>query len=159
MNITQQKTLFDQLILESIDKSKTHIKPETVYYDDDYYNQLVLELKERQLYKNYAKRELKETSKGSDKIKMCSVASSSRLCFLYFIKDNMVTMEVSLNTGTSGNAQLDAAKDTVFYECKCHEIFDNHDTDKNHLRLAYKKNLQKYFGIIYQEKDENKMSA
>ena len=155
MNITKQKTLFDQLILESIDKSKTHIKPETVYYDDDYYNQLVLELKERQLYKNYAKRELKETSKGSDKIKMCSVASSSRLCFLYFIKDNMVTMEVSLNTGTSGNAQLDAAKDTVFYECKCHEIFDNHDTDKNHLRLAYKKNLQKYFGIIYQEKDEN----
>ena len=155
MNLTQQKKLFDQLILESINKNKTHIKINTVYYDDYYYKQLVLELKERQLYESYAKRELKETSKDSDKIKMCSVASSSRFCFLYFIKDKKVTMEVSLNTGTSGNAQLDAAKDTVFYECKCHEIFDNHDTDKNHLSIAYKKNLQKYFGITYQEKDED----
>lgn len=155
MNFTQEKSLFDQLILESINKNNTHIKPNTVYYDDEYYNQLVLELKERHLYESYAKRELKETSKGSSKIKMCSVASSSRLCFLYFIKDNKVTMEVSLNTGTSGNAQLDATKDTAFYECKCHEIFDNHDTDKNHLSIAYKKNFQKYFGITYQEKDED----
>lgn len=155
MNLTQQKTLFDKLILESINKSNTHIKPKTFYYDDYYYKQLIFELKSRKLYESYVKRELKETSKGSGKIKMCSVASSSRLCFLYFIKDNEVTMEDSLNTGTNGNAQLDAAKGTFFYECKCHEIFDNHNTDKNHLRISYKKNLKKYFGITYQEKDED----
>lgn len=154
-NLLNEKKKFDQLILESINKSNLHIKPNTVYYDDDYYNKLIIELKSRQLYESFAKRELQETSKGSGKIKMCSVASSSRLCFINFVNDKQIKFECSLTTGTKGKAQLDAAKNNIFYECKCHEIFDNHDTDKNHLRLAYKKNLQKYFGIIYQEKDED----
>ncbi len=154
-SLINEKKKFDQLILKSTNKSNSHIKPNTVYYDDDYYNQLIVELKNRQLYKSFEKRELQETSIGSGKIKMCSAASSSRLCFINFVNDKQIYFECSLTTGTKGKAQLDAVKDNIYYECKCHEIFDNHDTDKNHLRLAYKKNLQKYFGIIYQEKDEN----
>lgn len=154
-NLNSKKRLFDQLILESINPKKTHIKPKTVFYDDDYYTQLITELKKRNLFECYSIHELKETKKGTGLIKMCSVASSSRLCFLHFAENKNVKMEASLNTGTSGNAQLDAVKETTYYECKCHEIFDDHDKDSNHLKLAYKKNLQKYFGINYQEKDEN----
>ncbi len=151
LKLREQKLIFDQLILNSI--NNTHIIPDSVYFDEAYYEQLTKELKNKQLYEKYLTKELNEISPGF--IKMCSVASSSRLCFLYFAGDNNATMEVSLNTGTKGNAQLDAAKGNTYYECKCHEIFDNHDTDKNHLKLSYKKNLKKYFGINYQEKDEN----
>lgn len=149
MNLKKQKSLFDQLILNSINNK--HIITDTVYYDKIYYEQLIKELKNRKLYEKYLKNELKEKN---GLIKMCSVASSSRLCFINFANNNEIEFERPLSTG-KGTAQLDAAKDNIYYECKCHEILDNHDTDKNHLRLAYKKNLQEYFGIIYQEKDEN----
>ncbi|MBR5032439.1 MAG: hypothetical protein IKX70_02065 [Treponema sp.] len=152
-NLKEQKKQFDKLILGSVNNN--HIIKNTVFYDNSYKKQLCAELKKRHLFEKYSKRELQEVTKGSGLIKMCSVASSSRLCFIYFAEDNNLEMEQSLNTGTRGNAQLDAAKDNLFYECKCHEIFDNHDTVNNHLRLAYKRNLQKYFGINYQEKNEN----
>ncbi len=151
--LREQKKEFDKLIMQSV--NNTHIINNSFYYDNLYYTKLSAELKERNLFEVFSKRELQEVNRGSGLIKMCSVASSSRLCFLYFAKDNDVRMEISLNTGTHGNAQLDAAKDNVFYECKCHEIFDNHNKNNNHLSLAYKKNLQKYFNINYQEDDEN----
>ena len=154
-NLKDQKAQFDQLILESMNPKKSHIKQKTVYYDDAYYTKLTTELKKRNLFESFSKRELQETHKGTGLIKMCSVASSSRLCFINFVNDNQVKYECSLTTGTKGKAQLDAFKENTYYECKCHEIFDNHNTDNNHLRLAYKKNLQKYFGINYQEKDED----
>ncbi len=133
------KTEFDLLILNSINNK--HIIPETVYYDNFYLEKLENELQKRNLLEKFQKRELKGKN---GKIKMCSVASSSRLCFLYFANKENITFEYELNTGTRGKAQLDAAyKDEIFYECKCHEVFDKHE----HLSLAYKKNLKKYFGI------------
>ena len=133
------KTEFDLLILNSINND--HIIPKTVYYDNFYLTELKNELQKRQLLEKFEKRELQGKN---GKIKMCSAASSSRLCFLYFADKENITMEYELKTGTRGKAQLDAAyKDEVFYECKCHEIFDKHD----YLRPAYKRNLKKYFGI------------
>ncbi len=133
------KKEFDFLILKSI--SNKHIIPDTVYYDNNYLSQLEIELQKRKLLENFSKRELHGKN---GKIKMCSAASSSRLCFLYFANKEDITFEYSLKTGTRGIAQLDAAyKDKIFYECKCHEIFDKHD----YLRPSYKKLLEKYFNI------------
>ena len=80
---------------------------------------------------------------------MCSVASSSRLCFVNFANYNEIEFERPLSTG-KGIAKLDASKDNLFYECKCHEIFDNHN---NYLSLAYKENLKEFFNINYQKND------
>lgn len=133
------KTEFDLLILNSINNK--HIIPGTVYYDNSYLEKLEYELQKRKLLEKFKKRELQGKN---GKIKMCSVASSSRLCFLYFANKENITFEYELKTGTRGKAQLDAVyKDDIFYECKCHEIFDDHD----YLKPAYKNNLKKYFDI------------
>lgn len=137
------KTEFDKLIKESI--SDSHIQPNTVYYDDFYEKQLRDELRRRGVLEIYEKRELQNVAK--DKVKMCSAASSSRLCFLYFANQPNIRFEYSLTTGTRGIAQLDAFDGLKCYECKCHEIFDNHDNKKNYLRVSYKANLEKYFGL------------
>ena len=151
MNRDETKKQFDKLILQSLELIQ-YIIPNTVYYNESYYAQLIKELEKRNQLKKIQDKELQEVAPGL--IKMCSVASSSRLCIIYFANQNEIVFERPLSTG-KGIAKLDAAKDNIYYECKCHEIFDNHDTYKNHLRLTYKKNLQKYFGIIYQEKDED----
>ena len=83
------KTEFDKLIKESI--SDSHIQPNTVYYDDFYEKQLRDELSQRGLLEKYEKRELQNVAK--DKVKMCSAASSSRLCFLYFANQPNIRLE------------------------------------------------------------------
>ena len=104
-------------------------------------------LKNRKLLKIFQDKELQEISPGL--IKMCSVASSSRLCFINFANYNEIEFERPLSTG-KGTAKLDASKYNLFYECKCHEIFDNHN---NYLSLAYKENLKEFFNINYQKND------
>lgn len=138
MNIL--KTEFDKLILNSVNNN--HIQESSFYYDSIYTEELKRQLKKKGVFEKFEKRELKEVAPG--KVKMCSVASSSRLCFLHFYEKENIDLECSLSTGTKGNAQLDAVNGSVFYECKCHEIFDEHD----HLSIAYKKNLIELFGII-----------
>ena len=83
---------------------------------------------------------------------MLSVASSSRLGYLYFQKQNIV-VEKGLSVGVgSTKAQLDAFDDSkgIYYECKCHEIFDKHQK----LRKSYQNRLSEWFGIHGQIKDE-----
>lgn len=146
MKQNDDKIQFDKLILLSLENIQ-YIIPNTVYYNESYYIQLVKELKNRKLLKIFQDKELQEISPGL--IKMCSVASSSRLCFIYFANYNEIEFERPLSTG-KGTAKLDASKDNLFYECKCHEIFDNHN---NYLSLAYKENLKEFFNINYQKND------
>ena len=134
------KTKFDALILQSI--SNQYIHPNSFYYNCIYEEKLRKELSTRNLLEKFEEHELKEVSPG--KVKMCSVASSSRLCFLYFANKENTEFEWSLGTGTRGIAQLDAFDGLKYYECKCHEIFDKHD---NYLRASYKMNLEKYLGL------------
>ena len=134
------KTEFDALILQSV--SNQYIQPNSFFYNRIYEEKLRKELSSRNLLEKFEERELKEVSPG--KVKMCSVASSSRLCFLYFANKTNTEFECSLGTGTRGIAQLDAFDGLNYYECKCHEIFDKHD---NYLRAAYKANLEKYLGL------------
>lgn len=141
-----KKQNFDRLILNSVNNS--HILTNEVYYDKTYKQQLINELTNRNIYEKFIKRELQEDKYG--RTKMCSVASSSRLCFLLFGNTNGIIFESPLTTEHS-SAQLDASLDNTFYECKCHEIFDSHD----HLSLAYKNDLNKYFGINNIKENKN----
>lgn len=140
----EAKKKFDKLILQSLDNTQ-YIIPNTVYYNESYYAQLVKELEKRNLFKKFQDKELQEVAPGL--IKMCSVASSSRLCFINFANNNEVEFERPLTTG-KGTAQLDAAKNNIYYECKCHEIFDKHN---DYLSLSYIENLKDFFNIGYQK--------
>lgn len=148
MNLDKAKKQFDKLILQSLENTQ-YIIPNTVYYNESYYAQLVKELKKRNLFKNLQDKELQEVAPGL--IKMCSVASSSRLCFINFANKNEIIFERPLSTG-KGTARLDASKDNLFYECKCHEIFDKHN---DYLSLSYIENLKDFFNINYQKTDTN----
>ena len=77
--------------------------------------------------------------------KICSVSSSARLCFLYFINKGNVEFEVQLPNPLGGNpAQPDAKIGNTYYECKCQEIVDG---EKETLLDGYNEFLNYYFGI------------
>ena len=80
-----------------------------------------------------------------DYYKICSVSSSARLCFLYFINKENVEFEVQLPNPLGGNpAQPDAKIGITYYECKCQEIVDG---EKETLLDGYNELLNFYFGI------------
>ena len=62
---------------------------------------------------------------------MHSIASSSRLCFLHFMEKE-VEYEHLLPIKGRTKAHYDAycAASATYYECKCHEIFDDHSGSK-----------------------------
>lgn len=142
------KKQFDRLLVNSLENHE-HINFETTYYDEKYKSALIDYLKKRNLYSSFDKRELPENNK---KPHMLSVASSSRLCCLYFQNRNIV-FEKGLSVGVkSAKAQLDAFDESkgIYYECKCHEFFDKHQK----LRKSYQNRLSECFGIHGQIKDE-----
>lgn len=139
-----EKLNFDESILKSINGSEY---VDNHYFDDSYKNALRLELSERFLLEKFEKLEIPDLKK---KPHMCSVASSSRLCFLYFANVKDIEFEKKLSIGIrGGNPQLDAYSSTshTYYECKCHEIFDNHNTNKNHLSKSYAKIISEKFNV------------
>lgn len=151
--MSKNKTNFDKLILKSVQESN-HIIPNKVYYDNAYSESLKKELNKRKCLEKFGAREFTKSRTGL--IKICSIASSSRLCFLYFANKN-VSFEKELLIGVNSRtkAHLDAYDNkNTYYECKCHEIFDNHNTKKNHLRLSYKKLIKECFNISYPDNND-----
>lgn len=134
---------FDNLVLHSLN-NKRHVIPNTVYYDMEYYNCLYKELSKRDLISNY-KREFRRYS--HNRIKICSVASSARLCFLNFVYNNYTFEKDLIIQGVAGGiAHLDAFDNIDTYiECKCREITNKH-TDK--LSTAYESQLKECFNIV-----------
>ena len=144
----EDKKQFDRLLVDSLE-NPAHINPETTYYDEKYKSALIDCLKKRNLYSSFKKRELPENSRNPH---MLSIASSSRLCYLYFQEKNIL-FEKGLSVGfRSTKAQLDAFDESkgIYYECKCHEIFDKHQK----LWKSYQNRLSECFGIHGQIKDE-----
>lgn len=91
-------------------------------------------------------------------IRGCSIASSARLCFLYFyddiLKDSLIELEKKMNNDLKkgGPSYMDAysSNGNIYYEAKCQEITDA----KGLLSVSYKdSNLFKDFGV-----DENKIT-
>ena len=90
-------------------------------------------------------KEFNGTPYHSDYYKICSVSSSARLCFLYFVNKKSVEFEVHLPNPLGGNpAQPDAKIKNTYYECKCQEIVDG---EKETLLKGYNELLNYYFGI------------
>ena len=151
----KEKQYFDELILNSLilsdSKIKKYLIPDSVYFNLQYLKSLKDELIKAVLYKQFA-RELQETRRGNGKIKMCSVASSSRLCFLNF-QPQKYQMEYDLSTGNKNiKAHLDAFnREDTYFECKCHEIFDMHEP----LKASYSKKLKEVFDINCRIEEDN----
>lgn len=128
-----ESSVYDELMIKTLGSS--HIKEGTVYYDEIYEAALIKSLKERGVYKNY-RGELGKNSKGT---KMCSIASSSRFCFLAsktILKDIDEHEKTDLKNGCC-IPHFDGydSKRNIYYEFKCHE-FCERDGSISHSKLT-----------------------
>ena len=135
-----------------------------VYFGEEYRAALKESLVANELYDTFKKEINSPQPYPKDKptqmrYKMCSVASSSRLCYLNFKSLNAEFEQIINNQGCHPNfdAHLNEynGNKNVYIECKCHEIVNSWS-----LRMAadpYQKLLEDYFGIHYDSfPDKNK---
>ena len=134
---------YDHILVRTL--GNKHIKDGTVYYDHAYTNALMKRLEKENLIDTYSK-ELKHNSQG---VKMCSIASSSRFCYLtsHTILTDMDELEKTDVRNGCCHPNFDGydSKSGTFYEFKCHEFCStSHDklTSLNYLPL-----LKDIFGI------------
>lgn len=141
---------YDQLLLRSIESQK-HIKENTVYYNDFYLRELVISMLDNHCLSNY----IAELSTNSQGIKMCSIGSSSRLCYLASFNKYKGIKEREKTDIKNGCCKphydgYDPAAN-IFYEFKCHELCDG----SSHYKLtdSYISLLMEYFDINKNPKD------
>ena len=141
---------YDQLLLSSIENQK-FIKENTVYYNDYYLRELVISMLDNNCLSNY----VGELSTNSQGIKMCSIGSSSRLCYLAsFVKYTGIKEheKTDIKNGCCRPHYdgYDPAAN-IFYEFKCHELCDG----CSHYKLtdSYIPLLMEYFDISKNPKD------
>lgn len=158
----QTEGLFNELMYQSIPKLDNYlieeVSPHKYYYEDSY-GVAIEEFYRLAGFTSHEFGKLKTQFKG-ERMKICSVSSSSRLCFLKYglemAKKNRLNEEARLEkhlvNGTiksdkewekenRNDAQLDAFDGETFYECKCQEIFE----DKGPLSKSYARYMNKYF--------------
>ena len=145
---------YDQLMIQCLGYS--YLKKGTVYYGDDYLQSLRLHLQEDGLLEAY-KNELSEVTKNDPlgRIKMCSIASSSRLCYL---ASKTIILEIDEHEKTDVKngccaPHFDAysSETFTFYEFKCHEFCqESHDVLVN----SYKPLLESLFNISCEDTTE-----
>mgnify|MGYP000990762524 CR=1 FL=1 len=133
---------------------KDQVIPNSVYFDPTKYA-LQKQMENRGTYEKYRSLEFNHV-KGHEKwIKIYSVASSSRLCFLHFLKIKNFEFEKLLKIeeikNRSVNAHYDGYNNNIYYECKCHEITDYHPIV---LSEVYSTVLKKYFDMKPQKSDK-----
>ena len=122
-----EKMRYDLQIKEESSKEIQNLMiSNSVYLSKNY--KLAEKLKEKGLYNKYVL-ELVPVRWHKDWIKMHSIASSSRLCFLHFLNNSNIEYEHTLIISGSSIAHYDAfnKEESIYYECKCHEIFDEHE--------------------------------
>lgn len=133
--------IFEKAIWESLDGNlKVYKREDRYYYKEDYKKYFV---------KVYDIKHSKELTfnKKSKTSPICSIASSGRLCALYFhnIKNKKpVSFEEGLCLDIKyAKAWLDAKEGNTYYECKCQEILGrSHDLlSENYLNSNLFKDL------------------
>lgn len=122
----ERSKAYDLAIKETINPSSDLLEEEDgVYFNDKYRKSLLQEILKKgfnnEFRNEYNKYYDKENKK---KCKMCSIASSSRLCFLKFKDIQGIAFEKIIDNKNVCKPHLDAFdKNTnTYYECKCHEI-------------------------------------
>ena len=133
MEKNMESSLYDELMVKTL--GNAHIKDGTVYYDDAYESSLKESLKKYGLLERY-KGELGRNSKG---VKMCSIASSSRFCFLAsktIMREIDEHEKVDVRNGCC-NPHFDgySKRNNTFYEFKCHE-FCERDGNISHTKIT-----------------------
>ena len=113
------------LFAELSESQKKLVLSNSVYFGPNYPLRRVIE--EKGLVKTY-KLELNPVQGHSDWIKMYSIASSSRLCLLYFLNKEGIEFEHTLTIAKGERVNVEAHYDAfdslsnTYIECKCHEI-------------------------------------
>lgn len=114
------KNEYDKLLLEQI--GDKYIKPGTVYYDIEYFRSLYISLFKDNLTSRY-KLELEENSQG---VKMCSIGSSSRFCYLASKGKYKYIHDLEKHDLVYGCCRPHydgySLYNNTFYEFKCHEL-------------------------------------
>ena len=132
---------YDLAIKESLNNKPIN----GVYYDENYKLSLIKSMTDEE--KKRFKGEY-EKDYGDNRWKMCSVASSSRLCYLYFKYNNKKyenpEFEVVLHNNGC-NPHLDALVDGCYCECKCHEIVGHHSVYMS--KKTYESLLKQIFNV------------
>jgi len=142
MNITKR---YDELVKQSI--GNEYMLPNCPYYDASYFAELEKALEDKNLLGAFGKLEFKEMSNGGKKI--CAVASSSRIGFLYGIQNGITGFEkedIKNGICRPHYDNYDKATNT-FYEYKCHE-FTSDKLQHNYFKdnpEGYKKLLATHF--------------
>lgn len=138
---------YDDLIKQSI--GNKHMLLDYPYYDDCYFAELRKEIEERNLLAAFGQLEFRKMSNGG--IKICAVASSSRIGFLHGIQSEITGFEKKDVKNGICRPHYDNFDDITktFYEYKCHEFTSD---SLQHNRFAnnpegYKKLLSKHFII------------
>lgn len=150
---------FDKKIKKSFDLQDGYFSTVNEnYFDEKYKEKLKVILEQSKVFDKYIN-EWKPPShhkKNKNLVKMCSIASSSRLCFLYFY-ERIEKAEIEVEKicpikliASQTKAHLDAydKENNIYYECKCHEICTS-----NHYMLKdkYGEILKKIFDITISE--------
>lgn len=141
------KEEFDELILKSINTS-SHLIKGTHYFDEEYAHALGK-------YLGYEGEKLMNefVDLGQGRTKICSVASSARLGALYFAKREFSypkpagefekCLPIKRVMGIPPHMDYYSVDTNTHFECKCHEILDDHSCNK--LKIKYKKILEPMF--------------
>ncbi|MCQ2796532.1 MAG: hypothetical protein MJ213_04480 [Bacilli bacterium] len=147
MKVKVNKQEFDEEVSKSINTSSQLIKG-THYFDEEYAHALG-----KYLGDNGEKLMNEFVDLGQGRTKICSVASSARLCALYFangrVSDPTPNGEfekcfpIKGVVGIPPHLDYYSADTNTCYECKCHEILDDHSSDK--LKIKYKKAVTPLF--------------
>lgn len=134
--------------------NKTGIKevgPHLYYFDNSYSEPIAAYFKGM----GFESKEL-EFKNGSPFLPICSLTSSGRLCFLYFIsKQNGYKhlFEQSYpilkkNGGVLAQAHPDAVFEDIYYECKCQEIVNGEGERMKSSYLTNAKYFEEFFNDI-----------
>lgn len=158
--------LLNELMNKSVPNTRykiNEVSDKRFYYENKYAKPI--ETYYKLTYRKSNEFEMFGTSKGYDCYKICSVASSARLCYLFLANDMNIRFEWHLLNATSkkevwenpnkNDAQLDAFDFRTYYECKCQEIFEY----RTPLSISYAKYLEQYFGITNLPRRERNIIA
>jgi len=141
MNIQIRKE-YDRLILQSV--SNRNIIPGTVYYDALYFEELKNALARHGVLEAFQGLEFR--SYGEERIKICSVASSSRLGFLYGIDNGICNFEITDISNSICKPHFDSSEGRIFFEYKCHE-FTEATSEHNCISDSYCELLKRHFKV------------